>query len=160
MTLTLQRRRQVAVRCINRQAVVHQVPEARKSIFKMPISKSNETNFWGKSQKLCLLIRSPRSLSPAHHVGGCYDDIDDYSPVVSDIEDQNDEDSDLKVKSKRKDDLDKDNNDILQKILNEQSTSKCELEEENGSDQGEHDDIDEIKESMLKSIWITPPTVW
>lgn len=69
--------------------------------------------------------------------------------MVSDIEDQNDEDIDSKAKSKRKDDLDKDNNDILQKILNEQSASKCELEEENVSDQGEHDDADELKESML-----------
>lgn len=54
---------------------------------------------------------------------------------------------DSKAKSKRKDDLDKDNNDILQKILNEQSTSKCELEEGNVSDQGEHDEADETKES-------------
>lgn len=91
-------------------------------------------------------FRSPRSLSPANQVDNVYDDMDDYSPVVSDIEDQNDDD-DAKVKLKRKDDLDKDNNDILQKILNEQSTSKCELEEENVSDQGEHDDVDEAKES-------------
>lgn len=93
--------------------------------------------------------------SPSHYAKGSYDDIDDYSPVVSDIEDQNDEDTDFKVKLKRKDDLDKDNNDILQKILNEQSTSKCELEEENGSDQGEHDD--EIKESRSYGIsWDYP----
>lgn len=84
-------------------------------------------------------IRSPRSLSPAHQIDGDYDDIDDYSPVVSDIEDPNDDElDDKKIKSKRKDDLD--NNDILQKILNEQSASKCELEEENLSDQGEHDE--------------------
>lgn len=48
--------------------------------------------------------------------------------------------------------MDKDNNDILQKILNEQSASKCELEEENVSDQGEHDDADELKESMFEYI--------
>lgn len=96
---------------------------------------------------LCSSIRSPRSLSPAHQTDG-YDDIDDYSPVVSDIEDPNDDEMDSKSKSKRKDDLDKDNNDILQKILNEQSASKCELEDENVSDQGDHDDADEIKESM------------
>lgn len=94
------------------------------------------------------IIRSPRSLSPAHQTDGFYDDIDDYSPVVSDIEDPNDDELDSKAKSKRKDDLDKDNNDILQKILNEQSASKCELEEENVSDQGDHDDADETKESM------------
>lgn len=81
-------------------------------------------------------------------MGNAYDDIEDYSPVVSDIEDQNDDEADSKVKIKRKDDLDKDNNDILQRILNEQSTSKCELEEENVSDQGEHYDADEVKESM------------
>lgn len=70
--------------------------------------------------------------------------------MVSDIEDQNDDDAiDSKAKSRRKDDMDKDNNDILQKILDEQSTSKCELEEGNNSDQGEHDDTDEIKESMF-----------
>lgn len=86
-------------------------------------------------------------MSPAYQAGGAYDDIDDYSPVVSDIEDQNDDDADAKVKSKRKDDLDKDNCDILQRILNEQSSSKCELEEGNNSDQGEHDDNDEPKES-------------
>lgn len=68
--------------------------------------------------------------------------------MVSDIEDPNDDELDSKAKSKRKDDLDKDNNDILQKILNEQSASKCELEEENVSDQGDHDDADETKESM------------
>lgn len=78
--------------------------------------------------------------------------MDDYSPVVSDIEDQNDEEMDSKAKSKRKDELDKDNNDILQKILNEQSASKCELEEENVSDQGEHDEADETKESMSPVI--------
>lgn len=95
-----------------------------------------------------LLFRSPRSLSPAHQTDGYFDDIDDYSPVVSDIEDANDDEMDAKAKSKRKDDLDKDNNDILQKILNEQSASKCELEDENVSDQGDHDDADEPKESM------------
>lgn len=73
--------------------------------------------------------------------------------MVSDIEDQNDDDIDSKAKSKRKDDLDKDNNDILQKILNEQSASKCELEEENVSDQGEHDDADELKESMYLHLY-------
>lgn len=83
-------------------------------------------------------------------MGNAYDDIDDYSPVVSDIEDQNDDEADSKVKSKRKDDMDKDNNDILQRILNEQSTSKCELEQENVSDQGEHDEADEAKESMYR----------
>lgn len=97
--------------------------------------------------KICRHFRSPRSLSPANQVDKAYDDIDDYSPVVSDIEDQNDDETDSKVKSKRKDDLDKDNNDILQRILNEQSASKCELEEENVSDQGEHDEADEAKES-------------
>lgn len=92
---------------------------------------------------------SPRSLSPAHQTDGYYDDIDDYSPVVSDIEDPNDDDIDSKGKSKRKDDMDKDkdNNDVLQRILNEQSAS-CEIEDENVSDQGEHDDADESKESM------------
>lgn len=90
-------------------------------------------------------FRSPRSLSPSHQTSYNYDDIDDYSPVVSDIEDQNDDEMDSKMKAKRKDDLD--NNDILQRILNEQSTSKCELEEGNLSDQGEHDDVDEIRES-------------
>lgn len=92
-----------------------------------------------------LSIRSPRSLSPAYQTDGYYDDIDDYSPVVSDIDDPNDDET---TKSKRKDELDKDNNDILQKILNEQSASKCELEDENVSDQGEHDDADDSKESM------------
>lgn len=89
-------------------------------------------------------------MSPAYQSIDKYDDIDDYSPVVSDIEDQNDDDTDPKVKLKRKDDLD--NNDILQKILNEQSASKCELEEGNVSDQGEHDDADEIKESTFETI--------
>lgn len=93
------------------------------------------------------IYRSPRSLSPAHQTDGYSDDIDDYSPVVSDIEDPNDDESDANAKSNRKDDLDKDNIDILQKILNEQSASKCELEEENVSDQGENDDQDELKES-------------
>lgn len=93
-------------------------------------------------------IRSPRSLSPAHQTDGYYDDIDEYSPVVSDIEDDDE-------KSKRKDDLDKDNNDILQKILNEQSASKCELEDENVSDQGEHDDADETKESTCVHLYCT-----
>ncbi|XP_031631636.1 uncharacterized protein LOC116345956 [Contarinia nasturtii] len=91
---------------------------------------------------------SPRSSSPAYQTGDNYDDIDDYSPVVSDIEDQNDDDMDSKVKSKRKDDVD--NNDVLQRILNEQSSSKCELEEGNLSDQGEHDDADDIKEKKEK----------
>lgn len=93
-------------------------------------------------------------MSPANQEGGLYDDIDDYSPVVSDIEDQNDDEMDNKAKSKRKDELDKDNIDILQKILNEQSASKCELEEENVSDQGEHDDADEIKDSTRSPIFI------
>lgn len=92
-----------------------------------------------------LFVRSPRSLSPAYKAGGAYDDIDDYSPVVSDIEDQNEDDIDSKVKSKRKDDLD--NCDILQRILKEQSSSKCELEEGDNSDQGEHDEAEEVKES-------------
>lgn len=86
-------------------------------------------------------------MSPSNQTGNAYDDIDDYSPVVSDIEDQNDDETDSKVKTKRKDDLDKDNNDILQRILNEQSTSKCELEQGNVSDQGEHDEADDAKES-------------
>lgn len=54
---------------------------------------------------------------------------------------------DSKAKSKRNNEIDRDNNDILQKILNEQSASKCELEEENVSDQGEHDDAEDVKES-------------
>lgn len=67
--------------------------------------------------------------------------------MVSDIEDLNDEDWDSKSKSKRKDDLD--NNDILQKILNEQSASKCELEEGNVSDQEDNDEIKESKYFIL-----------
>lgn len=89
---------------------------------------------------------SPRSLSPANR--DCvYDDFDDYSPVVSDIEDQNEDDpKNNKIKRTPKDEMDKDNLDILQQILNEQSASKCELEEENVSDQ-EHDEVEDIKES-------------
>lgn len=93
---------------------------------------------------------SPRCLSPANQGDCVYDDFDDYSPVVSDIEDQNEDDSkSSKTKRSTKDEMDKDNNDILQKILNEQSASKCELEEENVSDQ-EHDDTEELKESMYQ----------
>lgn len=73
----------------------------------------------------------------------------DYSPDVSDFEDQNEDDLDSKTKPKRKDDSEKDNCDILQRILDEQSASKCELEQGNNSDQGEHDDADDTKESML-----------
>lgn len=91
-------------------------------------------------------------MSPANRTDGYYDDMDDYSPVVSDIEDPNDDDMDSMAKFKRKDELDKDNNDILQKILNEQSASMCELEEDNVSDQGDHDDVDEAKESTYGTI--------
>lgn len=89
---------------------------------------------------------SPRSLSPANR-DCAYDDFDDYSPVVSDIEDQNEDDpKSNKIKRTPKDEMDKDNSDILQQILNEQSALKCELEEENVSDQ-DHDEIEAIKES-------------
>lgn len=97
---------------------------------------------------ICFDIRSPRSLSP-YHSSGAYDDIADYSPDVSDFEDHNEDDLDSKTKPKRKDDSEKDNCDILQRILDEQSASKCELEQGNNSDQGEHDDADDTKESML-----------
>lgn len=63
--------------------------------------------------------------------------MDDYSPVVSDIEDQNDDENETRAKSKRTPKEDIADIDIMQKILNEQSTSKCELEEGNNSDQGE-----------------------
>lgn len=94
---------------------------------------------------------SPRSLSPANR--DCnYDDFDDYSPVVSDIEDQNEDDpKNNKIKRTPKDEMDKDNSDILQQILNEQSASKCELEEENVSDQ-EHDEVEDIKESKSSNL--------
>lgn len=72
-----------------------------------------------------------------------FDDIDDYSPVVSDIEDQNDDDSESRAKSKRSKEDIADNTDIMLKILNEQSTSKCELEESNNSDPGEDSDVAE-----------------
>lgn len=133
---------------INHPVIVHRVHTARKFI------QSHQYYYivtglisFDLNELIFIDFRSPRSLSPANQAGSCYDDIDDYSPVVSDIEDQNDDDMDCKAKTKRKDDLDKDNNDILQKILNEQSASKCELEEENVSDQGDHDDIDDIKDS-------------
>lgn len=95
---------------------------------------------------------SPRSLSPANR--DCvYDEFDDYSPVVSDIEDQNEDDPKTnKIKRTPKDEMDKDNSDVLQQILNEQSASKCELEEENVSDQ-EHDDVEDIKESKCNLRW-------
>lgn len=66
--------------------------------------------------------------------GSSYDDIDDYSPVVSDIdEDQNDDDvngsaGQLKQGASF---------DILQQIFNEQSATKCDLEEENLMDPDE-----------------------
>lgn len=47
-------------------------------------------------------FRSPRSLSPSNQVSDTFDDIDDYLPVVSDIEDQNDDETDSKRKSKRR----------------------------------------------------------
>lgn len=142
--MTLQRLQLAVAQCINRRAIVHQVHLARKFTYQL-FGCSNTSN--NKRVFILFSIRSPRCLSPANQAGGYYDDIDDYSPVVSDIEDQNEDDIDSKIKSKRKDDMEKDNNDILQKILNEQSASKCELEEENVSDQGEHDDADELKES-------------
>lgn len=138
MTSIHQQHQPAVVRYIIHLATVHQVHLLREYSFLRHV-KSLSTII-----KYFLSFRSPRSLSPAHQTDG-YDDIDDYSPVVSDIEDPNDDEMDSKAKSKRKDDLD--NNDILQKILNEQSSSKCELEEGNVSDQGEHDEADETKES-------------
>lgn len=94
---------------------------------------------------------SPRCSSPTNQA---YDDMDDYSPVVSDIEEQNDDETDSRSfnsKFKRcKDDIEKDNMDIMEKILNEQSASKCELEEGNISDQGDNDDTEELKESKFQ----------
>lgn len=82
--------------------------------------------------------------------------MDDYSPVVSDIEDDDSEprtkptadhtpnnaNSDLLQKILNEQSTSKDNHDILQKILEEQSTSKCELEDGNNSDQGEDNETD------------------
>lgn len=53
-----------------------------------------------------------------------YDDIEDYSPVVSDIEDQ--EDANDGGETSRTDGVD-----ILQQILNEQTTPRCDIEDEN-----------------------------
>lgn len=67
--------------------------------------------------------------------GGSYDDIDDYSPVVSDIEeDQNDANdaNDSAERSKQGAGFD-----ILQQIFNDQSATKCDLEEENLMDPDE-----------------------
>lgn len=85
--------------------------------------------------------------------------MEDYSPVVSDIEDQNEDDADSKSsssKSKRlnKDDIDKDSTDILQRILNEQSASKCELEEGNLSD--ETVELNEGDETTKESRFYSP----
>lgn len=81
--------------------------------------------------------------------------MDDYSPVVSDIEDDDSEsrskpiadvpstnDNDKLQKILNEQSTSKDNHDILQKILEEQSTSKCELEDGNNSDQGEDNETD------------------
>lgn len=85
-----------------------------------------------------------------------YDDMDDYSPVVSDIEDQNDDDGDSKsstTKSKRstKEELEKDSTDLLQRILNEQSEmmSKCELDDGNLSE--ETVELNEVDETAKES---------
>lgn len=78
-----------------------------------------------------------------------YDDIDDYSPVVSDIEDQNDEETDPTIKSKRtpKDGVDKD--DLLQQILNDQSIIKCELDNEMDADE-----LEEHEEGKFISFFV------
>lgn len=76
-----------------------------------------------------------------------YDDIDDYSPVVSDIEDQNENDNisdGNEVKGGKKDEVDKYN--VLQQILNECSRSKCDSDEENLLDSDQREENDEAKE--------------
>lgn len=77
--------------------------------------------------------------------GNSYDDIDDYSPVVSDIdEDQNDGDwNESAEQSKHGAGID-----ILQQILNEQSATKCDLEEENLMDADEPEE-EGIHQSIL-----------
>lgn len=62
-------------------------------------------------------------------LGGAYDDIDDYSPVVSDIEEDQNEDETTPKQA--------DNIDLLQQILNEQSGTKSELDDENIMDTDE-----------------------
>lgn len=62
------------------------------------------------------------------NAGGSYDDIDDYSPVVSDIdEDENDDVTNRQTA----------NFDILQQIFNDHPATKCDLEEENLMDADE-----------------------
>lgn len=70
---------------------------------------------------------------------GSYDDIDDYSPVVSDIEDGNEDDSN---KSKRMDRSDSFN--ILDQILNDQSPLKGDndIEEDNLLESDEPEEIE------------------
>lgn len=62
-------------------------------------------------------------------LGGAYDDIEDYSPVVSDIEEDQNEDETTPKQA--------DNIDLLQQILNEQSGTKSELDDENIMDTDE-----------------------
>lgn len=66
-------------------------------------------------------------MSPSN-TANSYDDIEDYSPVVSDIEDQEEEEE---------------NNPAMFQIVNEQSSSKCDLEEESLVPE---DDMDEESE--------------
>lgn len=66
-------------------------------------------------------------MSPSN-TANSYDDIEDYSPVVSDIEDQEEEDE---------------NNPAIFQIVNEQSSSKCDMEEESLVPE---DDMDEESE--------------
>lgn len=84
--------------------------------------------------------------------------MDDYSPVVSDIEDQNDDENETRGKSKRTPKEDIVDTDIMQKILNEQSTSKCELEEGNNSDQGE--DVEFLEADSSKCFTFVPFAIY
>lgn len=85
--------------------------------------------------------------------------MDDYSPVVSDIDDQNDDDIEdspmtpSKRKNQEKEDVDSFN--VLQQILNDFPGSKCDLEEESLLDQDEAEENEDIREKEPSSIDIS-----
>lgn len=121
----------------------------QRNIDSPPASTSSVSIVMTPSNSPCSSIsRSPRCLSPVNTTGGSYDDIDDYSPVVSDIEeDQNDDDANESTEQSPEGN----NFDILQQIFNEQSATKCDLEEETLMDPDEPEEEGNLAISTVSS---------
>lgn len=92
---------------------------------------------------------SSRGVSPSGRTD-YYDDTEDYSPVVSDIEDQ--DENDERDSASRTEEFD------LLQLVNEQSGSKCDLEEESIAPEDELEDEGDsffvVRKNVLRfHIW-------